>query len=289
MFPDSILEDTIEFVDTFIPTWFEKGSKNPLFIFISGPQGSGKTFTAKKLFDHLQKQYGKEKNIAYASLDSFYLTHEDQKTLNVQNKDNKLLQGRGLPGTHDFALMNDCLLGILHGKGNSADGKSIELPIYDKSKFNGEGDRSEDIYKVDVPVDIFLLEGWFLGFNPILDHSDEHPLLQGDMKEINAKLFMYADLIWNNPEINSLGIVFGTDEIKNVYAWRKEQEHETILKNGSGLTDLQVEKFVDRYMPCYEVYYDDFLRSERLGSIATLTVGIDSKRQVYSKKIRCIE
>lgn len=152
-----------------------------------------------------------------------------------------------------------------------------------------KGDRSERVMKCKVPVDICILEGWFLGFTPLLSTEDEEPLLTGDMVDINAKLFMYSDLMWNNPEINSLGIVFATDHISNVYKWRTDQEHETIRIHGNGMTDEQVVKFVDRYMPCYKLYYNNFVHSEKLGSVATLTMGIDIDRNLYYTKTRCIE
>lgn len=289
MLSESVMDTTLEFVDKYVPQWLENKPKEPLIIYVSGPQGSGKTYTSKKLYEHLVRKYGDSKSIAYVSLDDLYLTHEDQLKVNEQYKGNKLLQGRGLPGTHDMPLLNKVLQNILQGTGEKEDSEYLHIPRYDKSKFNGEGDRSELVMKCKAPVDICMIEGWFLGFTPLLSTEDEEPLLAGDMVDINAKLFIYSDLMWNNPEINSLGIVFATDHISNVYEWRKEQEHESININGTGMTDEQVVQFVDRYMPCYKLYYDKFVHSERLGSIATLTMGIDIDHNLYYTKTRCIE
>ncbi|CCF56699.1 hypothetical protein KAFR_0B04030 [Kazachstania africana CBS 2517] len=291
MVDNKVIDYTFEFVDTYIPQWFETGTKGPLFIYVSGPQGSGKTFTSQKLYEHLVSQYGEEKNIALASIDDFYLTHEAQISLNSQYPNNKLLQGRGLPGTHDMSLLNSCLRSILQSESNGEDKDTVLLPRYDKSKFNGEGDRSEEVARVKLPVDIFILEGWFLGFNPILGNLGEEveTMVEGDMIDVNAKLFMYGDLMWKNPEIHSLGIVFDTDDINNVYEWRLEQEHRSIELNGSGMTNEKVKLFVDKYFPCYQLYYEALVRSENLGSIATLTLGIDLNRNTYSTKTRSIE
>lgn len=289
MLTETVVESTFEFVDKYVPQWLAKDTEQPLIIYISGPQGSGKTYTTSKIYEHLVREYGDSKSIAHVSLDDFYLTHEDQLKVNKQFKHNKLLQGRGLPGTHDMPLLNAVLQDILARKGDEDDTEYIHIPRYDKSKHNGEGDRSDDIMKCKAPIDICIIEGWFLGFTPLLSTEDEEPLLTGDMVDVNAKLFMYSDLMWNNPEINSLGIVFATDHISNVYQWRKEQEHETIHTQGQGMTDEEVEKFVDRYMPCYKLYYENFVHSERLGSVATLTLGIDIKRNLYYTKTRCIE
>lgn len=295
MLKETAIDKTLEFVDKYVPEWFDKGVNEPLFIYVSGPQGSGKTYTSNLLYQHLMAQYGQTKNIALMSIDDFYLTHKEQLNLNHQYKDNFLLQGRGLPGTHDMTLLNQILQSIvqrttdIENNGNEQEREFIHIPRYDKSKFNGEGDRSDEVIKCKVPIDICILEGWFLGFAPILSTEDDEPLLTGDMIDINAKLFMYSDLMWNNPEINSLGIVFATDHVSNVYEWRKQQEHGLIEATGTGMNDMEVEKFVDRYMPCYKLYYDDFIHSEKLGSVATLTLGIDIKRHLYYTKTRCIE
>lgn len=289
MLTNTVTDTVFDFVDKFVPQWFEKNNKEPLIIYISGPQGSGKTYTATKLYEHLIKKYGNSRSITHMSLDDFYLTHGDQLKISEQYSHNKLLQGRGLPGTHDIPLLNQVLQNILQSKSDGNDTEHILIPKYDKSKHNGEGDRSDIVVQCKIPVDICIIEGWFLGFTPLLSTEDEEPLLSGDMIDVNAKLFMYSDLLWNNPEINSLGIVFATNDISNVYEWRKQQEHETIIERGNGMTDEQIVKFVDRYMPCYELYYNNFVHGERLGSVATLTLGIDINRNLHYTKTRCIE
>ncbi|CAB4256455.1 similar to Saccharomyces cerevisiae YGR205W TDA10 ATP-binding protein of unknown function [Maudiozyma barnettii] len=280
----SVYEHTCEFLDKYVDEWFSRDLDQPLVVFISGPQGSGKSYNGQKIFTHLRDRYI-GKNVAYSSIDDFYLTHEDQQALALQYKENKLLQGRGLPGTHDLTLLNDCLGEVL---GPRKEG-TMNLPQYDKSLFSGEGGRSgKSSVSVKLPVDIFILEGWFLGFEPHLQ-TVEKDLIDGDMADVNAKLFMYSDLLWNNPEVHSLGVILATDDIQNVYEWRTQQEHETIHLKGNGMSDNDVRRFVDRYMPCYELYYEDFVRGENLGSVATLTIGIDKKRQVFSVKTRAIE
>lgn len=288
---NSVFQEACQFLDDYIPKWFERGTPQTLFIYVSGPQGSGKSYNSSKIYKYLKDNYEPQgKNIAMASIDDFYLTHMDQEALSFQFKDNKLLQGRGLPGTHDMSLLNECLSTMVERKSNNekSDEKYLYLPQYDKSLFNGEGDRTEEFRKISLPIDIFILEGWFLGFEPLLQKVEED-VIQGDMADVNAKLFMYSDLMWNNPEVKSLGIVFSTDNIENVYTWRTEQEHETIRSKGSGMSDEEVRLFVDRYMPCYRMYFDNFIHGESLGSIATLTIGVSKKREVYSTKIRCIE
>lgn len=289
---NSILENTCKFLDQYIPKWFEKRKLNddpsPLFVFVSGPQGSGKSYTATFIHKYLLEKYGATRRIANMSIDDFYLTHEDQVEFSKRFSDNKLLQGRGLPGTHDIPLLSKCIDAILSCKKST-----LTLPVYDKSKYNGEGDRSEKGNDVKLPLDIIILEGWFLGFAPILERHEinSHPMLQGgtDMIQVNANLFFYSDLLWKNPEINSLGIVFAADDIQNVYEWRLQQEQALKKLTGESMTDEQVRKFIDRYFPSYQLYYKKLVDAEDLGSIATLTLGIDLQRNVFSIKNKYIE
>lgn len=288
----SVLEHTFKFLDVYVPQWFEKRDtshdNSPLFILLSGPQGSGKSYTAKFVYKYLLEKYGESKRVVQMSIDDFYLTHEDQKEFSNKFADNKLLQGRGLPGTHDIPLLSKCINALISGE----DSKVI-LPQYDKSKFNGEGDRCAKGKEVTLPLDIVVLEGWFLGFSPILERQEisTNPHLQSsaEMVQVNANLFFYKDMLWNNPEIKSLGIVFAADDIHDVYKWRLEQEQALRKTTGEGMTDEEVKKFIDRYFPCYQLYYDDLVSGEDLGSIATLTLGINLQRIVYSAKERCIE
>lgn len=288
----SILENSITFLEEYVPAWFEKRElkedSSPLFIFISGPQGSGKSYTTTFLHKHLVQKYGPERRIASMSIDDFYLSHDDQITLGKRFSSNKLLQGRGLPGTHDIPLLSRCLEAIWKG-----DESKVSLPQYDKSKFNGEGDRSKEVTVVDLPLDIVIIEGWFLGFKPVSEIPESSPseFFQGtpDMKQIDANLQLYAPLLWSNPQICSLGIVFEADEIENVYKWRQQQEWALKLKDDQGMDDEGVKTFVDRYLPAYRLYYENMVRAEDLGSMATLTLGIDLERNVISCKSRCVE
>lgn len=288
----SVLEHTFKFLDLYVPQWFEKRDlsqdKSPLFILLSGPQGSGKSYTAQFVYKYLLEKYGESKRVVQMSIDDFYLTHEDQKEFSDKFADNKLLQGRGLPGTHDIPLLSKCINALISGEDSQ-----VILPQYDKSKFNGEGDRCAKGKEVTLPLDIVVLEGWFLGFSPILERQEisTNPHLQSsaEMVQVNANLFFYKDMLWNNPEIKSLGIVFAADDIHDVYKWRLEQEQALRKTTGEGMTDEEVKKFIDRYFPCYQLYYEDLVSGEDLGSIATLTLGIDLQRTVYSAKERCIE
>ncbi|EDO19181.1 hypothetical protein Kpol_1050p38 [Vanderwaltozyma polyspora DSM 70294] len=291
-----VIDECILFLDEHVDSWFGLGGRQPLFVFVSGPQGSGKTYNGSRIYEYLKEKFKDQKRVVYCSIDDFYLTHGDQKKLEGQFPGNQLLRGRGLPGTHDMKLLYEFIDAINCNCRIRGDGKyhqKLRLPMYDKSKYSGEGDRASECAFTELPVDIFILEGWFLGFEPVLPDSlddERKQLLEGDMKLVNSNLYLYCDLLWNNPEIHSLGIAFDTDSVEQrVYQWRLQQEHDTIAKHGDGMSDESVMKFVDRYIPSYKLYYRDFINAENLGSIATLTLKIDSERKVLSTKMRSVD
>lgn len=50
------------------------------------------------------------------------------------------------------------------------EGRATQVPRYDKTAKGGLGDRTESEF-VHGPVDTILLEGWCLGFQPVLDEK----------------------------------------------------------------------------------------------------------------------
>ena len=95
------------------------------------------------------------------SIDDFYLTRADQEKIALLHSDNALLQVRGTFGTHDTDLALSTLKDLRQvGRGKQA----VAVPVYDKSAFQGKGDRApRDRWTVvDGPVDVVLFEGWNL-------------------------------------------------------------------------------------------------------------------------------
>lgn len=253
-----VLDKSAEFLTPIIAEW--DFAQKPLILSVSGPQGSGKSFLSSKLMEHFRTNYPHLKAITI-STDDMYLEHKEQVKVANEYPDNKLVQGRGLPGTHDVEMT----FKVLTKLDNKETGFTI--PTYDKSAFGGAGDRApeEEWTKIDEPVDIVVLEGWFNGYTPIADGRDieavynKSPRLQKynleDLYTLNAELDTYIKL-WGFVNVD---IFYDTDSVENVYTWRVEQEHELIDKKGTGMTDEQVRAFIDRYMVVYELYFKDFV------------------------------
>lgn len=264
----SVFEECLKFVKESLEKRKETAEKGPLLVIVSGPQGSGKSYTSALLGKALESE-GLHSTVL--SIDDFYLTHADQLALQAKFPQNKLIQGRGLPGTHDLPLLKKVMETIVSNRTGS-----VEVPVYDKSKFNGQGDRA-GTHEVALPLDCVIMEGWFLGFGSGQTASTDR--MNPELTQVDQWLKEYASLLWESPHHPKVMIKFATDDIKNVYKWRLQQEHQLVKQQGQGMSDQEVIKFVDRYMPCYELYYSSFCdvsHSEK----GTLIIHIDENRQV---------
>ncbi|KAK0540705.1 hypothetical protein OC835_000522 [Tilletia horrida] len=171
----------------------------PLVVGIQGPQGIGKSTLVKNLVAQLllpEEAEGEGQanaagrrplRAASLSIDDLYLPHQALLDLKQTHPDNALLHGRGLPGTHDVALGTALLARIkaqsARSSQDAAATASILLPAYDKSLHDGAGDRlpASEWPILDLgsapsptpPLDIFLLEGWCLGFRSLDDAEIE--------------------------------------------------------------------------------------------------------------------
>ncbi|KAG1818325.1 P-loop containing nucleoside triphosphate hydrolase protein [Suillus variegatus] len=147
----------------------------PLFVGVQGPQGSGKTFLTSRLRAHLASP-PHSLAVTVLSIDDLYLPHSGLR--------------KGQPGTHDVPL-GTSVLGNLK-KINEVDAGTVEIPIFDKSLFNGQGDRISDGETVKGPVDVVVLEGWCVGFFPTSKELVEErlkepvPTLESDMFDMKA-------------------------------------------------------------------------------------------------------
>lgn len=140
----------------------------PIFVALQGPQGSGKTSVTERVKEMLSE--GNEDHspyrVATLSIDDLYLPHAQLNALASTHPDNPFLRGRGLPGTHDIQLGLSLLRSLKDINRSGAD--NIRIPRFDKSLFNGEGDRlpESEWTPIQGPLDVVLLEGWCTGFYP---------------------------------------------------------------------------------------------------------------------------
>lgn len=273
-----------------------KCATKPLIIGISGPQGSGKSYLVSSLQKQLQAQYPQLSIVSFL-MDDLYLTYAEQCRLTDASvaDGNKLLQGRGLPGTHDI----DLCLGIFHNlitryKGGQviSEENPVRIPSYDKSAHGGLGDRRANDTVVATPADVVLFEGWFNGFRALDRDRIRLAYLLSDIgnvvqqhrmyhiEQVNTALAAYEPIWCLFDEF----IYLHTDDINNVYQWRLQQEHDLIAQHGAGMTDAQVVDFIDRYMACYKLYYETMC-DHGLPNVTSLRISIARDRTVVSTAV----
>lgn len=294
----SIVDVSVEFLSKYIESW--DFSQNPLIVGICGPQGSGKSYLSSRLSATFHDKYS-ELNCVSVSIDDFYLTHAEQheKLPKLYPGCDLITSGRGLPGTHSM----DMILQLLE---NTKEKKlDFYIPIYDKSCYNGEGDRlpPEAWIKVESgkPIDILILEGWFAGYDAINGNEDQlrekwkHVVdseKTAAIKEFFEKIdfrqillinnfLMKYERIWNYFDEF---IRITTDDLSNVYTWRQQQEENLIKIKGKGMSKNEVINFVNRYFPVYKLYYDKLakqgLTARKTAQQNNLEIKINLCRQI---------
>ncbi|MDJ0556327.1 MAG: glycerate kinase [Microcoleaceae cyanobacterium MO_207.B10] len=213
----------------------------PLIYGILGSQGTGKTTLAKILILIIAKL---GYNAITISLDDIYKTYAERQLL--QKQDSRLIW-RGPPGTHDISLGVE-VLDKLRQSGDKLSGYLISIPRFNKSLFNGAGDRIKPDQVSN--VDIILFEGWFVGVRPINDTIFDNPPLpiitEADRKfarDMNLKLTEYLPL-WER--LDRLMVLYPTD-YRFSKQWRQQAEQEMISSGKSGMKDNEVEQFVEYF------------------------------------------
>jgi D-glycerate 3-kinase len=210
--------------------------RHPLIQGILGVQGTGKTTMSKALTLILQELGYRTLNL---SLDDLYKTYSDRLVLTQQ--DPRLIW-RGPPGTHDI----DVGLNLLDQIHNSQ--SPVIVPRFDKSAYKGAGDRTNP--EIVSGVDILIFEGWFVGVRPI-DPQDFNtappPILTDEdrlfARDMNRQLQNYLPL-WER--LDSLIVLYPTD-YRCSLIWRKQAEQQMIAAGKSGMSELEIEEFVNYF------------------------------------------
>ena len=217
---------------------YRREMPRPLIQGILGGQGTGKS-TLSSILRLILRHLGY--NAQSLSLDDLYKTYSDRQILSKQ--DPRLIW-RGPPGTHDIELG----LSVLDRLRQPYQQAAIELPRFDKSAWGGAGDRTQS--EVVEGVDIVLFEGWFVGVRPIdpsaFDAAPPPILTEGDRqfaRDMNARLQDYLPL-WER--LDRLIVLYPVDYRLSVQ-WRQQAEHEAIAAGKSGMSDAEIEQFVNYF------------------------------------------
>ena len=217
---------------------WRRSQTNPLIQGILAGQGTGKSTLASILILILGEMGYPTCSL---SLDDLYKTYKSRLILKQQ--DPRLIW-RGPPGTHDLDLGLK-ILDALHQPNSDA---IVELPRFDKSAYDGAGDRG--IPEAVSRADIVLFEGWFVGVRPIdpaiFDTAPPPIITQSDRqfaRDMNAKLQDYLPL-W--ARLDRLILLYPLDYRWSLQ-WRQQAEHQAIALGKPGMSDLEIEQFVNYF------------------------------------------
>ncbi|GAV60969.1 hypothetical protein CFOL_v3_04497, partial [Cephalotus follicularis] len=244
----------------------------PLVIGFSAPQGCGKT-TLVFALNYLFEITGRKS--ATISIDDFYLTFEGQAKLKEENPGNTLLEFRGNAGSHDLAFSVETLTSLVK---LTKDGMKMKLPRYDKSAYNGRGDRADPSTwpEIDGPLTVILFEGWMLGFKPL--PVEVVKAVDPQLETVNKNLEAYFDA-WN--KFIKAWIIIKITDPNCVYQWRLQAAEVAMREAGNpGMSDEEVKDFVSRYLPAYKAYLPTLYSEGPTGSDPErlLVIDIDEKR-----------
>ncbi|KAL9088178.1 MAG: hypothetical protein Q9165_006305 [Trypethelium subeluteriae] len=206
---------------------------------------------------------------------------------------NPLIQHRGEPGTHDLQIGTSVFSSL-------KDRKPTRIPAYDKSAFNGQGDRApestwETVNAPGTPsISVVIFEGWCVGFRALSPSALESKWsaavgearstdYQGRLGKhelshvgfVNERLRDYDGLT----DMLDAFVHIDAEDTQFVYRWRLEQEARMREEKGSGMSDEGVVEFVNGYYPAYELYTDTLRKGifQEQGRQLRLVVGQDRK------------
>jgi len=228
----------------------------------TAPQGGMKTIVGAALVKAFEKE---GINCVALGADDFYLTRTEQAALSEKYKSNSLLQYRGNPGTMDVNLMIDTISKLRE----TNEGDEVRIPRYDKSAYSGLGDRcpEEEWSVIKGRVDLVVLEGWCLGFEPV-EQTD------GDLVKINEFLRDYARVY----DYVDAFLVCQVDDVSWVYTWRQQAEDRMRKRGKEGMSPERIREFVDRFMPAYKQYLPKLYSEDILPGRPQLNLKLDFNR-----------
>jgi D-glycerate 3-kinase len=196
-------------------------SEKTLLVAINGAQGSGKSTLAAYLAASLEARFG---ICAVAlSLDDFYLTRDARQTL--ARDVHPLLLTRGVPGTHDVALLQSTIAQLSAAQTGEP---AVAVPSFDKSV---DDRRPRGDWPAYVPpIRVILLEGWCLGarsvasalLSPALNELERSEDSSGDWRNycndvLRTVYEPFYDLV-------DYWVMLAAPAFEQVFSWRQDQE-----------------------------------------------------------------
>ncbi len=222
---------------------------------IQGGQGTGKTTIVQFLEKQLKK---KGFRVQSFSLDDFYTSYAERKKLQQKYPSNPFYRiSRGLPGTHRVRLLLETLQ-------KAKAGKDFEIPIFDKSLYDGKGDVLSKTKKVKGRQDFVILEGWCVGMPEVSSQQLLNICKRNEinLKKLDPKLQEHKVVLHFVKEYQPIWklldyqIMLKADSPEVHKKWRLLQEKRLKEKKGQGMGKNEVQRFVEPFLPFIYMCYD---------------------------------
>lgn len=212
---------------------------------INGAQGTGKS-TLAKLLQILLRADGL--SVVSLSIDDFYYPGETRQAL--AQDIHPLLRSRGVPGTHDVALA----INTIETLRTLSAIETLGLPEFDKA--NDEPVPAQEWVGISGPVNLVILEGWFVGARPEDPVALEDPVNALEEKEDEAGIWrqyvnkrLAAEYQSLFALLNQL-IFLKAPNFEQVYEWRTLQEAKLKAQRGTGagiMDDAELTRFIQQF------------------------------------------
>ncbi len=241
---------------------------------LSGGQGAGKSTITGILKLILKKKYGL--NICVFSIDDFYKTKNER--LRMSKKKHPLFITRGVPGTHDIALLNQIIRKLKQKKF-----RTVLIPKFDKSK--DDRYRKNKWQKIKTKPDIIIFEGWCVGtthqnnnelkrpINLIEKKYDENLKWRKTVNNLIKK--RYKNIFNKIDKLVFLKVPHFNYIIK--WRWLQEQKMKLTTKSKKTMSKTEVKEFI--------MFYERLSKHmiKNYSKISDLTIFLDKKHR--SKKM----
>ena len=244
---------------------------------LSGGQGAGKSTITGILKLILKKKYGL--NICVFSLDDFYKTKNER--LRMSKKKHPLFITRGVPGTHDIALLNQTIRKLKQKKF-----RTVLIPKFDKSK--DDRYRKNKWQKIKTKPDIIIFEGWCVGtthqnnnelkrpINLIEKKYDENLKWRKTVNNLIKK--RYKNIFNKIDKLVFLKVPHFNYIIK--WRWLQEQKMKLTTKSKKTMSKTEVKEFI--------MFYERLTKHmiKNYSKISDLTIFLDknhrSKKMIFN-------
>jgi D-glycerate 3-kinase len=243
---------------------------------LSGLQGSGKSTLARQLVAAAH-----ERGIAAEALalDDFYLGRRERASL--ARTVHPLLATRGVPGTHDVALIGDTLRALE----NASSRHPARIPRFDKGR--DTRDAPSRWRRVAHPPRLILIEGWCIGVPAATNNESRRALNALERVEdadgrwrahVDAALAGVYARLWR--KLDALAVLAAPD-FAVVERWRGEPE-QALRRRGA--PRAMSPSALRRFLMHYERLSRRALKT--LPGLADIVIELDARRRVRRVRMR---